>query len=451
VVKWKHIVQAVIAIDQESTASQEIDAAYSARRLVLRARHERRESRHNPWVALGSFALAASLAVLLGFVILAQQQHSSHDQIEALGFMVDRDGQTSRAGYREGEVVSVPEGGLARLKLGSDLIVLTGDSRLRFAETGPRTARLVLEAGEVACQVEPGGGSLGRSFEVESDGVRVAVVGTRFGVSNRGSGSVFVSVDKGEVQVVAETTRVSVGSGFGLLVGSGKRPLPQPLEAMQRLRLTELLETTVLSEPTGKKPASKTSDDGAVVDMDRSSDEAEPEPTRQEKRPSARGPRALSGTLDQSRTAILEGRLDEAREYLTMYLAGHPSNTEALFLLADCERKSGRFRQAVEVYRRIEDAASPRERQRARFRGAAILQDKLGEQKSAADKLEQYLSSPNPEESLKPEAMLRLARIYLAQGRRLESTKLLEAIVRDHSGSGAATLARDLLAGSKAR
>lgn len=455
VVKWKHILQAVASLDQESMVLPEVDVAYTARRLVLRARHEKRDSQQARWADIGGLALAASLAALLGFVIMAQQQPASRDRNEALGFMVDQDGQVSRASYRQGEVLSVPQGGTARLEFGSDRIVLGGNSRLRLAQLEPHKVSLVLEGGEVACQVEPRGGSDDGSFEVESQGVRVRVTGTRFGVSNRGPGSVFVSVDEGEVQVFAEAQKVSVESGFGLLVGFRARRVPRPLEEKEKVRLAELLDKTPLSAPlrheaSGKPPA-ETSDHGTVVDRDLSSDEEEPEPTRQHRRPMVQRAPALSEALEQSRAAILDGRFDEARERLTTLLTSHSSNAEALFLLADCERKSGRFIQAVEAYRRIEDSAGPQDRQRAMFRSAAILQDKLGQHRPAAIKLEQYLSTSGAGDGLKPEAMLRLARIYATQGRQTESKRLLQAIVREHAGSGAASVARDTLAGSRAR
>jgi TolA-binding protein len=451
--KWQIIEREIISIEQENCPLGPSDTSPCALALVSRARFEmRRRPKTMRWAAVGGLAAAAGIAGLFVLMSLAQEQPSaSFEKSAALlgtSSTVTQDGQVVRGELRAGQSVSAPVGGKTQMKLGGDRAVLRADSLVRIDAAGQGTTRLVLSRGQVACAVERR--RAGETFEVESGRVRVVVMGTRFSVTREGDGSVSVAVDAGEVQVFAADHRYSVLSGFGLRVGLQGDSAATPLLSEERDQLSELLDSPLDSvvpalTVTGEEP-NQTTDWGSQEDTQGV------ESTRDAARSGLR--QGLGGNKQRSplrsghdrwRTAILEGRLDVAATALREHLEGHPRDVEAWFLLADCERKSGRWQPAIEAYRQIGELGSKQERQRAVYRSGAIWQDKLGDHRQAARLFEQYLAQSGGKDTMKAEATLRLARAYLGMGRKSEATPLLDSVVQNHQGTSAAEQAMELL------
>jgi hypothetical protein len=113
-----------------------------------------------------------------------------------------------------------------RLTLGDGArVTLRARTELRVASADPPA--LLLEQGEVYCEVEPGAG---RRFAVVTPDATVAVTGTRFGVKR--TDHTEVAVTAGEVRVSNEKGEVSVPAGGGV---SARRsvapPKPRPVDA----------------------------------------------------------------------------------------------------------------------------------------------------------------------------------------------------------------------------
>jgi cytochrome c-type biogenesis protein CcmH/NrfG len=142
---------------------------------------------------------------------------------------------------------------------------------------------------------------------------------------------------------------------------------------------------------------------------------------------------------------IVENRLDDARTGLTGHLKRSPLDTTAWSLLADCERKSGRWGQSVAAYEKVIALAPAGERRRAKYRAAAILQDQLGDHGRAASFLEDYVKTSAGGDPVLAEAMVRLARSYLQLGRQTRAKQLLLQVTGEHGGTRAATRASEML------
>jgi TolA-binding protein len=149
--------------------------------------------------------------------------------------------------------------------------------------------------------------------------------------------------------------------------------------------------------------------------------------------------------IEQWRQWVLEGKLREAEIELRLYLKQHPLDTEAHSLLADCQRKAGKFSDAVETYKNLIAIGSVSQANRARFKAGVLLQEKLRDHFGAASIFEEYLAAGNSSPLLKAKALVRLARSLIALNEKHRAKMLLERVISDHSGTSAAINAREIL------
>lgn len=148
--------------------------------------------------------------------------------------------------------------------------------------------------------------------------------------------------------------------------------------------------------------------------------------------------------LEALRGLVIEGRLGEAEPRLRQLSQHSDRDSNAGSLLADCLRKQGRYREAVETYRRVIALGPSPDADRARFLAAALLQDRLQDPQGAIALLEAFDKS----QVVSPEAQLRLARALVAVGQVARARAILEALLRQHPASTIAAEARRLLSGT---
>lgn len=366
--------------------------------------------------------LAAAAVLLLGiwvlfaFVLEPAEELAPTIRATAPGIQVlSAEGATIRPNASErSAMLTVGDGGHLEIAAESDMVELASNSRLRVVTTGRARALLELLEGTVTVDAEQR--ASGESLTVEAGEYRVSVIGTRFAVSIQDDDAVAVEVFEGVVVATgSDETERRVAAGDRLVMG-GSTP-----------KTAEEVEDESEDLVTGTRDEEPESD----------------APEQQAKRSAAAG-KAVFDEADVRRR-IREGDLKAARALLREHLRRSPGDADAWMLLAECERKSGNWQDAVSAYGRVIDVGDSRKANRARFKSAVVLQDKLKSHRRAASMLEQYLSQAGSGSPLEAEAMFRRAKSLLALGRTKAAHGLFEEILERHSGTPAAVQTRKLL------
>jgi tetratricopeptide (TPR) repeat protein len=310
-------------------------------------------------------------------------------------------------------------------------------------ESGPET-RLSLERGSLACDVSER--AVGGSFTVEASGFLVRVTGTRFLVD--------LGARASAARVVVSAGVVEVRRGAGA----------HGLKAGERLEIEEDVVVGPASEaelaeidglfggpPTTGEAVARVDalpdPESAAADQPSTDAGAAPFPPT---RAVADGPgreadvEAVS-ELERWRELVIEGRLDEARSALRDHLAAHPADAEAWSLLADCERKRGSWNAAVEAYDELVSLSRGAQANRARFKAAQILQDRLGDHRRAVELLGRFVEGADPGGVLTAKARVRLARSLLALGRQDRARAQLRQVIASATDDETLATARQML------
>jgi transmembrane sensor len=309
-----------------------------------------------------------------------------------------------------GDTVEAPPDGRAVVRLGNDLLEVGPRGRVTVRE-GERTW-VGVAWGRVECTVAPR--DRRGAFLVEAGEVTVEVVGTRFAVERTEQGDV-------EVEVTEGTVRVAYGDQRPSLLRAGGQMLFTP-------------DGALVPEPAtpAEEPAAAVEEPATV---------ALPDAGRSRSAPATAGSPA---GLSVWREWIVEGRLGDAAAALDAHLGRQPGDTGAWSLLADCRRKQGRARAAIDAYAEVIERASAGEANRARYMAGSLAQDRLGDHAAAQRYFAAYLSAPG-RKPLAAEAAVRRARSLLALGRDGEGRAVLERVLAEHAGTQAAATARRLL------
>lgn len=328
------------------------------------------------------------------------------------------------------------------VRLAADTIHLGPSSSVRVRESGLVT-RLDLDRGSLACEVSERQGLGG--FTVETPHHSVRVTGTRFLVelgATPESGLVVVAEGEVEVEGSGATRRLAAGQRLGLTDEAEiLQATDEELTALERLIdgpsarpvVPALDETspapseTVPQEPSEADTLAATIHRPAAAGGAADSDSAESSP------------------LERWRGWVIEGRLDEARSALREHLDADPNDTEAWSLLADCERKRGAWEEAVSAYDELVARSKGVQQNRARFKAAQLLQDRLGDHRRAADLLERYVEGAGGGSLLVDKARVRLARSLTALGQTDRARAQLLRVVERGTDAATVATARRLL------
>jgi ferric-dicitrate binding protein FerR (iron transport regulator) len=362
-----------------------------------------------PKVALWALGAAAAAAVVVLATWLTQRPAElTAVVVAASGAEVPLTGDVFEPTAREG----------ARLHLGQDTVGVSSQSRLRLLRHDARHVRLALEKGTVACAVSHR--TKGQSFTVESKGVVVSVVGTRFRVTDSEAG-VRVEVAEGHVRVS------SGGATWDVLPGQvlGVEGEHAQLSASAA---TDFVELAAPGQGVEAKPAPAPTADASAAEP-----EAEVKAHAQPAQDVERWRRAAAGghcaaVLPDVRRAVRE----------------HPREAEAWRVLADCQRLAGDYRPAASAYEHVVALAPPEEADRARMLLAELLHEHLGNDAEAERVLKVYLHHPRPA-PLEASARVLWARSLLSRGKPAQAHAELERVTRRLPGTPAALEALDLL------
>jgi len=338
-----------------------------------------------------------------------------------------------------GKVLKSPDHGRVVAHVGTDRIGLGSKSRVRVIALSEKRTSLKLERGTVACSVSPRTAS--RVFTVEAGWFTVEVKGTRFSVSRASGQELSVCVGEGLVAVYQPgqpTTHISAGQRYTFYrEGRVETGLISPHDQQNLSSLLDDSELAVDDSPNI---------DTIPVEDNRDYERQENDKKQSRRKEQSPKPKVLEKRqLDTWQKWVLSGRLEEAEKKLSTYLRRTPDDEAAWSLLATCQRKSGKFKQAAESYSRVSELAEVSRANRARFMAASLLQDEVGNHAAAAALLEQYLRSSQQRTPTRAEATIRLARSLIVLKKKKRAKELLETIADTYGRNPVANRARKLL------
>ena len=312
------------------------------------------------------------------------------------------------------EVISASAESGTSFQLGRARVGLAAESRAEIKRSDAVELRLALRKGTVAVDLPPVKGRAG--LVIESGGYTVSVVGTRFWVSSK--------TDSIEVGVVRGAVRVTDPAGKVRYVRAGSKLSALHADAMTVDAVSEADKSVLASLLSAESPMGKGGESREAWSISDHSG-------------AGHGPASLA----EIQAWIIGGQLEKAERALRARLARKPNDVKALNLWAACTRKAGRYQNTLKAYERLIRNTSASEQNQARFKAAALLQDRLGNHGAAVSYLKAYLNAPASQRSNTVEARMRLARALHALGRNGEYRSLLELIVREHGGTEAAVQA----------
>ncbi len=432
---WREIENSLVEVS-ESERTFTDPSAHEALRLVQRAQLAQKSDFSQPqsWVVRVTVAamiiIAGALGVFIGHVMNppapADQASASSAPIDdTLIYRTDSNSRTT-------------------VRLASDTIGLGPSSSILVTASGP-TVRLVLQEGSVACEVSRR--TAGESFSVETPDFTVEVVGTRFLVDLNGAGErAKVIVSDGKVNVRgAKIGKHSLVAGEALEIDSTPEVQPADREDLIALNdlLPELPSSQPLAVPAHESPRPDAGEftgiglDGLKNDVAMEVAGATPDSHGETD--------AELSSISKWREWVIEGRLDEARFALGDHLVKNPADANAWSLLADCERKRSNWAQAVVAYDKLVALSDGEKANRARFKAASIIQDRLGDHEGAVRALEQFLAQGGSGTLLEARAKVRLAGSLMALNKPERAKEYLLWVVEKSNDAAMISKARRML------
>jgi len=418
---WQAITARIADVSNADAAAAD-PTAHEQLRLVQRAEIER----DLPRLGTVRLALAASVLLALGVVTgfflagpttapTGPEKTSADDG--APSYTTDASSRTS-------------------VRLGDDAIYLGPVSRVRVLASGSET-HLALDRGSLACEVADREGA--GSFSVETPGFSVRVTGTRFLVE--------LGADERPARVVVSAGAVEVRSGHAThRLGQG-RALELAADAL--VREASAAELTALERLLGGPPSARTELAGIEPPGQPDTDTAPPPAAHAAIGAGstvARPAGSSTSELERWRAWVIEGRLDEARSALRSHLESHPRDAAAWSLLADCERKRASWDDAVAAYDELVSLSAGEQADRARYKAALILQDRLGDHRRAIELLERFVEGGTSGGGLLVDkARVRLARSLAATGKLSRARTQLEQVIENAADAETVAAARQLL------
>ena len=442
--QWPAIDDGLKAAFALNDTESELSRQQTARALMERARSVRQSSAGFRWTHPVLVA-ALVLLVVAGTVFLTSHftqtpegsKSGAHTvNVAALPVTMHRiQGENVEKGTIASERprISVAPDERRVLHIGNDQVGIDANGRVTLERAVIDEVSLKLEQGKIACSVEHR--KKGERFVVKSGNVRVQVVGTRFSVVRNAAG-VIVSVTEGIVEVSEKKNAWQVTAGMQLVVDTHGNATRGSLDSAENRDITHLLNTRP------QKSSQPPIEPGPVATA---SEPQPPELPAESQHPVPSAAQHTDVPLRLWQDWILDGRYNDARIALKAHVRTRPRDRQAWALLADCERKDGRWEESVSAYRRVMGLSPAGPRRRAAFRAAAILQDNLADHNSAIELLEEYVATASPADALAAEARIRLARSCLKVGRTHRARTLLEDVIANYPGTPVANRAETML------
>ena len=385
-------------------------------RIVLDRVHARLGKNRRPsvprlvWVgaAAGVAAVVAILILNFGLAEDGSTPRADSHELKASATVFAADGTAERKLELEpGASFEVAPGERASLRIDRHRIDLRGSSALRLAELSRSVVVIDLARGEASFDVDFG--TERGTFSVTAGDVVVSVKGTRFTVM-RNAELVTVAVEEGRVAVARKGREIAI------------------LAAKERLEIDT-------AKPASAAATEPVDANGAAKSTPALPSEAQPKTAR-----------VGEPNLAALRELVISGRLDQAEAGLAAFVARHPGDAEAWWILGDCRRKEGKHAAAVEAYRQVIAVGPPDQVDLARLKAGTILQEKLGRHADAVALFREYLKSGGSKASLRAEVLVRCGRSLIALGRDADAEPLLREVVEEFAANPVAAEARALLA-----
>lgn len=438
------------------------DAA-AARQLLSRVQESQR---HRGWSGVFTLGRVAVFAVLvIGLAIALVFGPLQRDDITSLKIhrLLDETNVSAALEPSLGEPIVVPSGERIILEIQEDRVGVAEKTQVVVLDASRTGTRIQLVEGSVACAVTPQEQRTPFIIEagppeVEKDGFRIEVKGTRFMVRGKNREEWVVVVEEGVVQVShPRHGEVDVIQGNRLLASTSHGYTFSNLTAEERQSLDDLLRLEAIQPraSSAEENESHQLSPGEVSSDEVSSDEhasvennsteiptgmnSDP-PKNGRSRASRRGPSLA--TLQQ---LVLDGHYQEAEKELAVRVEKNPQTADAWFLLADCQKKQRQYRRAAQTYQKAATVLPARAANTARYRAGAMMQDQLNDVKGALAMFNEFIEMSPRNHHLEPSAKLRLALLLLSSGKRERAKNLLKEIVTKHQGSMAAVEAQKLL------
>lgn len=398
------------------------------------------------WVPV-AIAAAAVIALAVGYTIYASapSEHIAASPQEGNVVNLDSivataiDNEGLRIPFRMHETASAPSDARLLFRVGSDEMGLDVAGRIQIDEASNNVMRVRLKTGTIACQVAHRG--IEGQFVVLHGDFRVAVVGTRFSVRSDAEHLLLVSVIDGEVKVTGPNQLVeTVRAGQTLRIVPNHQPRRESLSDEARGKINYLLSADVGDAPKH------------LVQHVATHVTPQQDDVMSEARLSSKHGKHASADAENLldwQEMVIEGQYPQAEKALKKHLQRYPKDADAWWLLATCRRKAGNWQGAVNAYDAVIRTAGTSRKDKARFRVATILQEKLGNHSKALTYLEAYLHTARFSKPLRAEALTRQAVSYLSVGQKTRAIRVLETVVADYGDSPVASKAKRLLQQNK--
>ncbi|MFT3712343.1 MAG: FecR domain-containing protein [Archangium sp.] len=302
--------------------------------------------------------------------------------------------------------------------LGDDTIGLTPGSAVELPERTATRVEVKLLRGSVAASVKKR--APGSSFVVRAGDCEVKVVGTRFRVERQNDG-VRVSVIEGLVRVSKQGAEYDVAAG-------------------ETLSLDSTTATRAKFTRAGFKELGEPDDEVAPVEVDAGVEE--PDAGVSAPTPSLKPVSAAQ--LSTWRQAAASNQCAKILPEVQRSANEHRRQAAVWRVLADCQRLTQDAKSARTSYEQVITVGTSDDAARARPVLAALLQEELGAHEAAIKVLNDYLRG-KPSPVLEASARVRLARSYLALGKKPQAKKELERVVKELPSSPPALEALELL------
>ncbi|MBL8920034.1 MAG: FecR domain-containing protein [Myxococcaceae bacterium] len=380
-------------------------------RLLQRA--EEAEAQAPSWlrVLAPAGALAVVVAGVLAFVLLRGEPEVAWTAKPVVATAVTT----------TGSVTETAADGRTIFSLGDDTVGVGPDSRVEIAAASNKATRLVLSKGSVAAHVDPSRGK--RSFDVETPLGRVHVVGTIFRVRAL-EDELSVEVQRGTVEVTygQQTSRVTANQLLTVKGGVGALSKVESAGVFD-----ELNEKPAVVPPVPPQPE-------PVVEVQ---PVEEPEPAVKDEPASPKKKGAPAAKLAEWRTRASRGECGLVMVEVKKSLGQAPDDVPARMTLADCQRRTGDKKGAVESYLKA-SAGKGVEANRATLMAASVLQDELSQPARAIKLLDKYLARGAESRDLEASVLVRKARALLATGKKDQARAVADVVLKKFGDTSAA-------------
>lgn len=382
-------------------------------RLLQRA--EEAEAQAPSWlrVLAPAGALAVVVAGVLAFVLLRGEPEVAWTAKPVVATAVTT----------TGAVTETAADGRTIFSLGEDTVGLGPGSRVEIAAASNRATRLVLSKGSVAAHVDPSRGK--RNFDIETPLGRVHVVGTIFRV-RAVEDELSVEVQRGTVEVTygQQTSRVTADQLLTVKGGVGTISKVESAGVFDELNEKPVV-AVVPPVPSQPEP---------VVEVQ---PVEEPEPAVKDEPVSPKKKGAPAAKLAEWRTRASRGECGLVMVEVKKSLAQAPDDVPARMTLADCQRRTGDKKGAVDSYLKA-SAGKGAEANRATLMAASVLQDELSQPAKAIKLLDKYLARGAESRDLEASVLVRKARALQATGKKDQARAVVDAVLKKFGDTSAA-------------